>query len=187
MISSLLYLTSTRSDIQFTVCLCARFQASPRNSHRQVVHRIFRYLKYTLKFGIWYSTYSLLNLVGFSDADFIGYRIDRKNHFWYMSLYWIFSLLLVFSQTNFCCTIYHMGRVYSCCSQILWIVHIMRDYGEAYKSVPLLCDSSNAICLTQNPVFYGRAKHIKVIKHLLRDHVEKGDIEMRYIEIELVG
>jgi hypothetical protein len=66
-------------------------------------------------------------------------------------------------------------------------VHIMRDYGETYKSVPLLCDSSNAICLTQNPVFHGRAKHIKVIKHLLRGHIEKGDIEMRYIEIELVG
>jgi hypothetical protein len=78
MISSILYLTSTRPDIQFTVCLCARFQASPRNSHRQVVHRIFRYLKYTLKFGIWYSAYSLLDLVGFSDADFIGYGIDRK-------------------------------------------------------------------------------------------------------------
>jgi hypothetical protein len=52
MIDSLLYLTATRSNIQFTVCLCARFQASPRTSHRQAVQRIFRYLKQTLEFGI---------------------------------------------------------------------------------------------------------------------------------------
>jgi hypothetical protein len=65
MISSLLYLTVTQSDIQFTVRLCARFQASPRSSHRTVVQRIFRYLKYTPEFGIWYSASSSLDLIGF--------------------------------------------------------------------------------------------------------------------------
>jgi hypothetical protein len=58
----------------------------------------------------------------------------------------------------------------------------MRDYGETYKSVPLMCDSSSAICLAQNPVFQGRVKHIKVRHHFLRAHVEKGDTEMKYIE-----
>jgi hypothetical protein len=62
-------------------------------------------------------------------------------------------------------------------------VHTTRDYGQTYKSVPL-CDSSSAICLAQNPVFHGRAKHIKVRYHFLRDHVEKGDIEIKYKEIE---
>jgi hypothetical protein len=79
MIGPLLYLMVTRSDIQFIVCLCARFQASPRSSHRITVQRIFEYLKYTLKFGIWYSASSSLDLVGFSDADFVGCRIDRKS------------------------------------------------------------------------------------------------------------
>jgi hypothetical protein len=79
MISSLLYLTATRSDIQFTVGLCARFQASPRSSHRTTVQRIFKYLKHTPEFGIWYSASSSLDLVGFSDADFTGCGIDRKN------------------------------------------------------------------------------------------------------------
>jgi hypothetical protein len=60
----------------------------------------------------------------------------------------------------------------------------MRDYGVTYISVPFMCDSSSAICLAQNSVFHGRAKHIKVRHHFLRDHVEKGDIDMRYIEIE---
>jgi hypothetical protein len=60
----------------------------------------------------------------------------------------------------------------------------MRDYGETYESVPPMCDSSSAIFLGQSPVFHGREKHIKMRHHFLRDHVEKRDIEMRYIETE---
>jgi hypothetical protein len=77
-IGSLLYLTVTRPDIQFVVCLCACFQASPRTSRRQVVKRIFRYLRYTPELGLWYSTSSSLSLLSFSDADFAGCRFDRK-------------------------------------------------------------------------------------------------------------
>jgi hypothetical protein len=79
MIGSLLYLTATRLDIQFSVCLCAHFQASPRTSHRQAVKRIFRYLRYTLELSLWYSASSSLSLLGFSDADFVGCRVDRKS------------------------------------------------------------------------------------------------------------
>jgi RAB protein geranylgeranyltransferase component A len=75
MIGSLLYLTATRPDIQFSVCLCARFQASPRTSHRQAVKCIFRYMHHTLDF----SASSYLSLHGFSDADFARCRLDRKS------------------------------------------------------------------------------------------------------------
>jgi hypothetical protein len=77
MIGSLLYLTAMRPDIQFSVCLCAHFQASPRTSHRQAVKRIFRYLRHTPNFGLWYSASSSLALHGFSDANFAGCRLDR--------------------------------------------------------------------------------------------------------------
>jgi hypothetical protein len=79
MIGSLLYLTATRPDIQFVMGMCVRFQASPRSSHRTAVQQIFRYLKHTLEFGIWYSASSSLDLVGFSDTDFAGCGIDRKS------------------------------------------------------------------------------------------------------------
>jgi hypothetical protein len=94
MIGSLLYLTETRPDIQFTVGLCMCFQASPRSSHQTAVQQIFRYLKHTPEFGIWYSASSSLDLVGFSDADFVDYGIDRNStsgtcHFLGSSLtYW---------------------------------------------------------------------------------------------------
>jgi hypothetical protein len=78
MIGSLLYHKATRPDIQFTVGLCAHFQASLRSSHRTAVQRVFRYLKHTPEFGIWYSASSSLDLIGFSDADFVGCGIDRK-------------------------------------------------------------------------------------------------------------
>jgi hypothetical protein len=79
MIGSLLYLTATRPDIQFSVCRCARFQASPRTSHRQAVKQIFRYLRHTPDFRLWYSASSFLALHGFSDADFAECRLDRKS------------------------------------------------------------------------------------------------------------
>ncbi|WVZ76273.1 hypothetical protein U9M48_024260 [Paspalum notatum var. saurae] len=68
MIGSLLYLTATRPNIQFVVCLCARYQASPRT-----------YLKFTPELGLWYSSGSSLSLRGFSDADHAGCQIDRKS------------------------------------------------------------------------------------------------------------
>jgi hypothetical protein len=73
------YLTATRPDIQFAVGLSTRFQASPRSSHQTVVQRVFRYLKYTPEFGIWCSASFSLDLVGFSNADFVGSGIDRKS------------------------------------------------------------------------------------------------------------
>jgi hypothetical protein len=80
MIGSLLYLMAMRPDIQFSVCLCARFQASPRTSHWQAIKRIFRYLRYTHDFRLWYSASSSLTLHGFSDVDFAGCRLDRKSN-----------------------------------------------------------------------------------------------------------
>jgi hypothetical protein len=79
MIGSLMYLTVTRPDIQFSVYLCARFQVSPGTSQWQAVKRIFRYFLYTLELGLWYSASSSLSLLGFSDANFVGCRVDRKS------------------------------------------------------------------------------------------------------------
>jgi hypothetical protein len=109
MIGSLLYLIVTRPDIQFVMGLCAHFQASPPSSHRTTVQWIFRYLKNTPEFGIWYSASSSLDLVGFSDANFAGCGIDRKSTFWDLSFSWIFSCLLVFSKIIFSRTVHYRG------------------------------------------------------------------------------
>jgi hypothetical protein len=92
MIDSLLYLTVTRPDIQFSVCLCARFQASPRTSHWQAVKRIFRYLRYTPELGLWYSASSSLSLLGFQmpilrGVESIGSRLRGLVSFWVPRLF----------------------------------------------------------------------------------------------------
>jgi hypothetical protein len=78
-IGSLLYLTTTRPDIHFAVCMCACFQASPHTSHRQAVKQIMRYLRFIPEFGLWYSSSSVLSLCGYSDANFAGCRLERKS------------------------------------------------------------------------------------------------------------
>jgi len=79
MIGSLLYLTASRPDILFNVCLCARFQSDPREPHLIAVKRIFRYLKGTTNLGLLYKKSSDYKLVGFCDADYAGDRIERKS------------------------------------------------------------------------------------------------------------
>jgi hypothetical protein len=65
----------------------------------------------------------------------------------------IFSRLLFFSETVFSCTVHHRGWVCSCCSQILWIVHTMRDFRVRFERVSLMCDNTSAISVAKNPVF----------------------------------
>ena len=79
MIGSLLYLTASRPDIMMCVCLCARFQADPKESHLRAVKRILRYLNNTKDFGLFYLKKCSFELVSFSDADFGGSRMDRKS------------------------------------------------------------------------------------------------------------
>jgi hypothetical protein len=69
MIGSLLYLCASRPDIMLYVCMCARFQADPKEVHLRAVKRIMRYLVYTPKFGLWYPKGSTFDLIGYSNAD----------------------------------------------------------------------------------------------------------------------
>jgi len=79
LIGSLLYLTTSRPDIMFVVCLCARYQANPKESHFKVAKRILKYLKGTTNVGLWYPSDSPIHLIGYSDSDFAGFKLDRKS------------------------------------------------------------------------------------------------------------
>jgi hypothetical protein len=79
MIDSLLYLCASRLDIMLSVCMCARFQANPKEVHLRAMKRIMRYLVFTPKFGLWYPKGSTFDLIGYSDAGYAGCKIDRKS------------------------------------------------------------------------------------------------------------
>ncbi|WVZ93801.1 hypothetical protein U9M48_039756 [Paspalum notatum var. saurae] len=160
MIGSLLYLIATRPDIQFAVCLCARYQASPKTSHCQAVKHIFRYLKFTPELGLWYSSGSSLSLRGFSDADHACCRIDRKS-------------------TSGTCKLLGTSLV-SWSSRKQASVSLSTTESE-FGRIPLLVDSTSAISVAKNPVLHSRTKHIDVRFHFLRDHYEKGDIDLVHV------
>ncbi|GJT91964.1 putative ribonuclease H-like domain-containing protein [Tanacetum coccineum] len=79
MIGSLMYLTTSRPDIMFVVCVCARFQVTPKVSHLHVVKRIFRYLKGQSKLGLWYTKDSPFDLEAYTDSDYAGASLDMKS------------------------------------------------------------------------------------------------------------
>ena len=78
MIGSLLYLTASRPDILFCVCLCAHFQSNPKESHLTTVKRIFRYLIGTENLGLWYPKGQELSVLGYCNADFAGCHVQGK-------------------------------------------------------------------------------------------------------------
>ncbi|GJU51231.1 retrovirus-related pol polyprotein from transposon TNT 1-94 [Tanacetum coccineum] len=79
MIGSLMYLTASRPDIQFSTCLCTRYQENPKESHLITIKRIFRYLKGTPRLGLWYPQCLGFDLKGYSDSDYAGCNMDRKS------------------------------------------------------------------------------------------------------------
>ena len=187
MIGSLLYLCASRPDIMLSVCMCARFQATPKESHHKAVKHILRYLAHTPTLGLWYPKGSAFDLIGYSDSDYAGDRVDRKStsgtcHFLGR------SLVCWSSKKQNCVSLSTAEAEYiaagSCCAQLLWMKQTLKDYGVNVKNVPLYCDNESAIKIAHNPVQHSKTKHIQIRHHFLRDHVLKGDISIEHVKTE---
>jgi hypothetical protein len=79
MIGSLIYLCASRLDIILRVYMCARFQDAPKDCHLRAVKRIMRYPVLTPNIGLWYPKGSRFELIGYSDVDYTGCKVDRKS------------------------------------------------------------------------------------------------------------
>ncbi|GJW11711.1 hypothetical protein Tco_1577538 [Tanacetum coccineum] len=79
MVGTLMYLTSSRLDLVYAVCMCARYQARPTEKHLHAVKRIFRYLKGTVNRGLWYLKDFAIALTAFADADHVGCQDTRRS------------------------------------------------------------------------------------------------------------
>ncbi|XP_073153354.1 uncharacterized protein [Henckelia pumila] len=139
-IGFLLYLTASRQDIMFSVGLCARFQSDPKQSHYNAAKRILKYLKGTQNVGLWYPKDSSFNLIGYSDADYGGCRIDHKStsgtcKFLGDRLISWFSKKQTSIATSTAESKYLAAE--SCCAPLLWIQHQLRDYGADSSESPI--------------------------------------------------
>ncbi|GJS95220.1 hypothetical protein Tco_0802188 [Tanacetum coccineum] len=79
MIGSLMYLTSSKPDLVFAICMCTRYQAKPTEKHLHAVKRIFRYLKGTTNMGLWYWKDTGIALTAYADADHAGCQDTRRS------------------------------------------------------------------------------------------------------------
>ncbi|KAK6138999.1 hypothetical protein DH2020_027258 [Rehmannia glutinosa] len=186
-LGSLLYLTASRPDITFAVGVCARFQSAPKESHMTAAKRILRYLKGCQEVGLWYPKEGGFKLIGYSDSDYAGCRIDRKSTSGTCQMLGN-RLISWFSKKQNSIATSTAEAEYiatgSCCAQILWMRQQLRDYEVEEKEIPIMCDNTSAIAITQNPVLHSRTKHIDVRYHFIRDHVEKKDITLEYVSTD---
>jgi len=185
LIGSLLYLITSRPDIQFGVCLCARFQANPKESHFKAEKKIMKYLKGTTNVCLWYPCDSSITLSGFSDLDYAGCKLDRKSTSGTCHLLGS-SLISWNSKKQACVTLSTTEAEYIVvgdgCAQIISLKHQLLDYGVKLSKVPLDCDNTSAINLTKNPIQHSKTKHIEITHHFIRDHVQKGDCEIQFVK-----
>ncbi|KAJ9564153.1 hypothetical protein OSB04_000119 [Centaurea solstitialis] len=187
MIGSLLYLTASRPDIMYSTCLCARYQAEPKESHLTAVKRIFRYLKGTPNLGLWYSKDSGFDLTAYSDSDFAGCKIDRKSTTGGCHLLGGKLVSWTSKKQNSVSTSTAEAEYVAagiCCAQVLWLRNQLQVYDIQLSKIPIYYDNTSAIAIANNPVLHSKTKHIEVRYHFIRDHVMNGDIELHFVPTE---
>jgi hypothetical protein len=163
------------------VCMCARFQADPKECHLRAVKIILRYLVHTPNFGLWYPKGSNFDL---SDVDYAGCKLDRKSTL--ETCQFLGSSLVSRDskkQNSVALSIVEAEYIVigHCCAQLLRMRQTLRDYGYKLNKVPLLCDNESAIHMADNAVEHNRTKHIGIQYRFLRDHSQRGDIVIDHV------
>ncbi|GJZ31739.1 retrovirus-related pol polyprotein from transposon TNT 1-94 [Tanacetum coccineum] len=158
MVGSLMYLNANRPDLVFAVCMCARYQASPTKKHLEALKRVFRYLRGTITWGLWYPKDTAMALTAYADADHAGCQDSRRST----------SGSAQFLRDKL----------------ILWMRSHLTDYGFAFNKIPLYCDNRSAIALCCNNVQHSRSKHIDIRHHFIREQVEKGVVELYFVSTD---
>nr|GEU96108.1 retrovirus-related Pol polyprotein from transposon TNT 1-94 [Tanacetum cinerariifolium] len=162
MIGSLMYVTSSRPDIMFATCMCARYQTNPNEHHVSAFKGIFYYLKGTINLGLWYPKDSGIDLTAYLDAYHAGCHLDQK--ITSGSVQFLSDKLVCWSSKKQNCvsistTESKYVAVSGCCAQVLWMRTQLTDYGFFYDKVPINYDS---ICT--KPEF--KEKKVYVSVHL---------------------
>ncbi|GJW47457.1 retrovirus-related pol polyprotein from transposon TNT 1-94 [Tanacetum coccineum] len=185
MVGSLMYLTASRPDLVFAVCMCARYQAKPTKKHLEAIKRVFRYLRGTIHMGLWYPKDNAMALTAYADADHAGCQDTRRSTSG--SAQFLGEKLVSWSSkkqrsTAISTTEAEYIAMSGCCAQILWMRSQLKDYGFEFNKIPLYCDNKSAIALCCNNVQHSRSKHIDIRHHFIREQVENRVVELYFVE-----
>ncbi|GKB76433.1 hypothetical protein Tco_0943328 [Tanacetum coccineum] len=184
MIGSLLYLTASRPDIMFSICLCARFQENSKTTHLESVKRIFRCIRGTIHYGLWYPKGTIIETIVYTYSDHAGNYADRKSTSGVCTFMGC-CLTSWFAKKQTAFAISMTGAEYvsaeKACQQALWMKQSLIDYDICLDNVPIMCDNKGAINLSRNPIQHSRIKHIEIRHHFLRNNVQKGNISIKKV------
>uniref|UniRef100_A0AAV1VJG3 Polyprotein n=1 Tax=Peronospora matthiolae TaxID=2874970 RepID=A0AAV1VJG3_9STRA len=193
-VGALMHLTTaTRPDIAYAVSFVSRFMEKPQEEHWVAVKRIFRYLQGTKMHGICYKPSAKIDFRGYSDADWAGDLADRKSTSGY-----VFMLLGApvswGSKKQPSVSLSTSEAEYIALSLAIqegkWInrllCEIMAAANEEGPELVIREDNQSCIKMTKNPVNHGRAKHIDIKYHHIRDEVKRGEVKLEYCETTLM-
>nr|GEW46172.1 hypothetical protein [Tanacetum cinerariifolium] len=141
-IGSLMYQTTSRPDIMFAVCACARFQVTAKASHLYAVKRIFRYLKGKPHLGLWYPKDSPFNFVAYPDSDYVGASLRGCQFLKCRLISWQCKKPTVVATSSI--EVEYVAAA-SCCAQVLWIQNQLLDYGYNFIHTTIYIDNSSTI------------------------------------------
>ncbi|GJU34735.1 copia protein [Tanacetum coccineum] len=158
--------------------------ASPTKNHLEALKRVFRYLRETINWGLWYPKDTDMALTAYADADHAGCQDTRRSTSG--SAQFLGDKLVSWSSkkqksTAISTTEAEYIAMSGCCAQILWMRSQLRDYGFAFNKIPLYCDNRSVIALCCNNVQHSRSKHIDIRHHFIQEHVEKGVVELYFV------
>jgi hypothetical protein len=185
MIGSLLYVTTSRLDAMKEIGQVARFQATPKQSHVLAVKRIFRYLKGTKEFRLWYPKGKYLSLITYIDADWVGCIDDRRSTNGAM-FYLGECLVSCLSKKKSSISLSTVEEEYiastTCCTQVLWMKQTLTNIQVEYdEPIPIYCYNTSAINISKNPMMHSKMKHIPIKYHFLREQVAEKNIRVEYV------
>nr|GEU42708.1 ribonuclease H-like domain-containing protein [Tanacetum cinerariifolium] len=187
MIGGLMYLTASRPDIAFATFVCAHYQACPTVKHLKEVKRIFWYLRQSYNMGLWYSKDSGFELNAYSDTDQAGCKDDCKSTLG--GIQFLIEKLVSWSLKKQDYTAMSTAEakyvsLSACCTQVIGMRTQLLDYAYTYNKIPIYCDSKSAIAISCNPVQHLRTKHINIRYHFIKEHIEKGTMELYFVGAE---
>ena len=157
------------------VGLVARFQANPKEIHVLAIKRIFKYLKGTTEFGLWYPKGNELTMVAYTYADWVGSIDDRKSTSGvalYLGNYLVAWSSKKQSSVSLSTTKAEYIAAAACCTQVIWMKQTLEDIQVKYdEPIPILCDNTSVINISKNLVMHSKTKHVPIKFHFLREQV----------------
>jgi hypothetical protein len=188
-VGSLLYITlGTRLDIAFPTIRLARYASNPSKEHFTAIKRVLRYLKTTIDYGITYYSNSTSYITGYTDSDFAGDIATAKSTSGYIftiaggPFMWRSKLQSIIAQST---TEAEYIALNLASKEAIYIRALAKELGYySQAKFPIYIDNKSAIDLSENPVFHERTKHINVKFHYIRDLINKGIIDLIYINTE---